>query len=55
MREQGESYDDSVLCSVPLRGLIFRNLIPLNEFKGMSIKLIDLGVAENLAGFGIEE
>ena len=55
VREQGESYDDSVLCSVPLRGLIFRNLIPLNEFKGMSIKLIDLGVAENLAGFGVEE
>lgn len=48
VRESGENYDDSVLCSVPLRGIIFRNLDPLAEFKGMYIKLIDLGVSENL-------
>lgn len=42
IRHPGLDYDDSVVCTVILRRVLFRNMIPVAEFKGMGLRVLNL-------------
>jgi hypothetical protein len=41
-RVTNQAYQDSSVCTVPLRTILFRNLVPLTQFQGLDVKAINM-------------